>query len=76
MNWVDMHMRRIWLLFHVDASGYWIKGYVMLHPTIGNNWKKLVYLFRVCDLYFQICIDSNLDIETSYKMFIQRWHVP
>ena len=39
---------------------------MMLHPTIdNNNWQKSVYLFRICDLYFQMCIDSNLDIETT-----------
>ena len=58
---------------------YFIKGFVMLHPTIdddiGFRWRKknqiiLVFLLRIYDLYFQICIKCNLDIETVYKLFI------
>lgn len=53
----------------------------MLHPTIDNaivcdfysgnkNQIILVYLFRTCDLNWQICINLNMDMQIVYNLII------
>lgn len=47
-------------LFKGNNASNYIKSFAML----------LVYLFRIYDFYFQMCINLNLDIKTIYFRFI------